>query len=118
MSDQAGSVTLIFHRIAQRWRDEHVMNILAALLTHSDFSHVEMAIGEVVGQNGVMTNVIRIFNDDVGVVSGHSFFLTRHALHQHLCASLVRRSSPNEQDAIPLLCMCNSVVPNRMSKQC
>lgn len=61
------SVVLIFREIERRWRDDHPINVLAALMTRSKFSHVELAIGSSAGENGEMTNVLRIFNDDVGV---------------------------------------------------
>lgn len=61
------SVVLIFREIERRWRDDHPINVLAALMTRSKFSHVELAIGSSAGANGEMTNVLRIFNDNVGV---------------------------------------------------
>ena len=41
----AGSVTLIFRQLEKRWSDEHALNIVAAVATNSNFSHVEIAIG-------------------------------------------------------------------------
>ena len=61
-----GSVTLIFHRV-QRFKDEHIINSLAALATYSDFAHVEIAIGSDSNQSNQITNVCRIFNDHIGV---------------------------------------------------
>jgi hypothetical protein len=60
MSDEAGSVTLIFYRI-QNWVSEPTLNVLSAVMTASPYSHVELAIGE------TMNYVVRVYNDDVGV---------------------------------------------------
>lgn len=60
-----GNVTLIFYKRGN-WRTEHPLNTLAAWATRSQFSHVEMAIGEEIGAGGQMCNVLRVFNDDVG----------------------------------------------------
>lgn len=62
-----GSVVLIFREIEPRWRSEHPLNLLAAFMTNSKFSHVEMAIGDEAGMKGQIRNVVRIFNDNVGV---------------------------------------------------
>jgi hypothetical protein len=70
MVDQGGSATLIFYRLDE-WKKEHPLNILAAWATGSAFSHVELAIGEEPGNRGEMKNVVRVFNDAVGVVSFH-----------------------------------------------
>lgn len=64
--DQGGSATLIFYRLDD-WKKEHPLNILAAWATGSAFSHVELAIGEEPGNRGEMKNVVRVFNDAVGV---------------------------------------------------
>jgi hypothetical protein len=67
-SATGGSVTLIFRRIERRWRDEYLLNLAAAFATGGDISHVEMAIGNEAGADGhQMSNVLRIFNDNVGV---------------------------------------------------
>ena len=69
-----GSVTLIFRRIEKRWRDEYFLNLAAAFATGGDISHVEMAIGNAAGADGhQMSNVLRIFNDNVGVVKSSPF---------------------------------------------
>ena len=68
MVDSGGSVTLIFQQIQKSWHKEHLINLLAAFATGSNFSHVEMAIGEDSGLRGEMVNVLRIYNDAVGVV--------------------------------------------------
>lgn len=60
-----GSVTLIFHRV-QRFKEEHIINSLAALATRSQFAHVEIAIGSDSNQSNQITNVCRIFNDHIG----------------------------------------------------
>lgn len=67
MANAPGSITLIFREIDRNWRKEHALNLIAAFLTRSKFSHVEIAIGDEAGANHEMCNVVRIFNDDVGV---------------------------------------------------
>ena len=66
MVETGGYVTLIFHRV-QRFRDEHIINSLAAFATHSQFAHVEIAIGSDYNQSNQITNVCRVFNDHIGV---------------------------------------------------
>ena len=61
----SGQVTLIFRQLEKKWTDEYALNILAALATNSNFSHVEVAIGDDAGTEGQMSNVLRIFNDAV-----------------------------------------------------
>ena len=46
---------------------EPLLNRLAAYATNSEFTHVEIAIGEELSQSGLMRNVVRIFNDVQGV---------------------------------------------------
>ena len=58
-------MTLIYYK-RNNWRAEHPLNTLAAWATSSEFSHVEMAIGEECGSSGQMRNVLRVFNDSVG----------------------------------------------------
>ena len=65
--NRPGSVVLIFIEIEKKWHKEHPLNLMAALLTRSRFSHVEMSIGEESGSHGEMCNVLRVFNDNVGV---------------------------------------------------
>ena len=68
MDDSEGSsVTLIFYRVGEQWWKEPFLNILAAAAQMSSLTHVEIAIGEEAGVNGMMTNVCRVFNDRVGV---------------------------------------------------
>jgi hypothetical protein len=67
MENKPGSVVLIFRKIESRWRDEHPLNLLAAFATRSQYSHVEVSIGDEAGQHGEIRNVLRIFNDDIGV---------------------------------------------------
>ena len=67
MHNQPGSVTLIFRELERPLRKEHPMNILAAWATRSKFSHVEIAIGDACGKDGQMRNVLRVFNDEIGV---------------------------------------------------
>tara|TARA_Y100000389_G_scaffold176616_1_gene188266 strand:- start:1071 stop:1301 length:231 start_codon:yes stop_codon:yes gene_type:complete len=49
-----------------RWWTEPALNLLAAAAQMSAYTHVEIAIGEAAGQNGMMANVARIFNDQNG----------------------------------------------------
>ena len=65
--DNAGSCTLIFYRLPADWRSEPILNVIAAIAQNSSFTHVELAIGSAAGQNGEMTNVARVFNDNTGV---------------------------------------------------
>ena len=67
MENDGSSVTLIFYRISQKWWREPWLNIVAAAAQFSSLTHVEIAIGEESGRNGVMSNVCRVFNDDIGV---------------------------------------------------
>lgn len=72
MSDtqDASSVTLIIVALDKNWwrGTEPLLNIGAAAMQRSVFTHVEVALGEEYGPRGEMTNVLRIFNDDTGVV--------------------------------------------------
>ena len=69
MGDGSGSVTLIFYRVGAKWWKEPALNLLAAAAQRSAYTHVELAIGEDALDDGSMTNVVRIFNDNIGVVS-------------------------------------------------
>jgi hypothetical protein len=60
-------VTLVFYRVGSQWWKEPALNLLAAAAQMSSYTHVELAIGEVPGSNGMMANVARIFNDSTGV---------------------------------------------------
>lgn len=62
-----GVVTLIFYRMNSDRSQEPWLNRLAAYMTNSEFTHVEMAIGDELSQSGLMCNVVRVFNDSVGV---------------------------------------------------
>jgi len=62
-------VTLIFYKVGADWWKEPALNLLAAAAQFSSYTHVEIAIGEGEGLNGMMSNVARIFNDPQGVVS-------------------------------------------------
>lgn len=64
--DNGSSVTLIYYRIGDDWTKEPFLNVVAAVAQSSRLTHVEIAIGEDAGTNGMMTNVCRIFNDKVG----------------------------------------------------
>lgn len=59
-------MTLIFYRINKRWWTEPILNIIAAVAQNSAFTHVELAIGSDATTDGAMTNVVRVFNDNVG----------------------------------------------------
>ena len=61
-SDNGSSVTLIYYRIGDDWTKEPFLNVVAAMAQSSRLTHVEIAIGEDVGTNGMMTNVCRIFS--------------------------------------------------------
>ena len=69
MTDNSGSVTLIFYRVGTKWWKEPALNLLAAAAQRSAYTHVELAIGEDALDDGSMTNVVRIFNDNVGAAS-------------------------------------------------
>ena len=66
-SNECGVVTLIFYKLQDKWWNEPALNLIAAACQMSRFTHVEIAIGDEYGQDGSMSNVCRIFNDDVGV---------------------------------------------------
>lgn len=66
MGDQGSSATLIFYAIDRKnITSEPWLNIVAAAAQWSLFTHVEVAIGENAGAGGQMSNVLRVFNDDV-----------------------------------------------------
>lgn len=62
----AGKVTLVFARVGDDWTKEPVINLLAAAATGSRLTHTEIAIGNSFDSRG-MANVLRIYNDPVGV---------------------------------------------------
>ncbi len=66
MSNQAGKVTLVFARVRDDWTRETDNNLLDAAATGSKLTHTEIAIGERLDARG-MANVMRIYNDPVGV---------------------------------------------------
>lgn len=69
MDSEGSSVTLILYAIDKNWwkGGEPFLNLVAAAAQMSSFTHVELAIGEAAGENGKMANVLRVFNDAVGV---------------------------------------------------
>lgn len=68
--ESPGSVTLIFYKLSERWcKTEPFLNIVAAIAQMSSFTHVELAIGNDSTASGAMTNVARVFNDNIGVAS-------------------------------------------------
>ena len=75
MSDTGSSVTLIFYKIGNDWYrgGEPLLNLIAAAAQGSVFTHIEIAIGETPGDGGRMSNVLRVFNDAVGVVKKFAF---------------------------------------------
>lgn len=113
MSDKGSSVTLIFYRVGNDWMKggEPFLNLVAAAAQGSPFTHVEIALGEDEGRGGRMKNVLRVFNDDVGVVSIFIGIRTRTHTHTHIhmhysnnLPSLskhffARRSSPSERES-------------------
>ena len=48
MSDQGTSVTLIFYKVGTEWWKEPALNLIAAAAQLSSYTHVELAIGEVI----------------------------------------------------------------------
>jgi hypothetical protein len=66
MAADGSSVTLIFYRVGDAWWKEPALNLVAAAAQLSSLTHVELAIGEAAGECGMMSNVIRIFNDERG----------------------------------------------------
>ena len=67
MADGGSSVTLIFYRMQDKWWKEPWLNLVAATCQMSALTHVEIGIGESVGQGGQIANVCRVFNDRIGV---------------------------------------------------
>ena len=99
--DAGGSVTLVFYKIPDKWYREPFLNIVAAAFQNSSFTHVELAIGSTPGDGGQMTNVARVFNDNVGKWR-HAARHTPHAARRNLTQQLplfpfVRRGT-REQD--------------------
>lgn len=66
MCETAGSATIVLYKIKDNFWEEPMLNILAALMQGSKYTHVEIALGTS-GTSTGMCNVCRIFNDDVGV---------------------------------------------------
>lgn len=69
IESEGSSVTLILYAIDKNWwkGGEPLLNLVAAAAQFSSFTHVELAIGEAAGENGKMANVLRVFNDAIGV---------------------------------------------------
>ena len=83
MSDQGTSVTLIFYKISSDgWWKEPALNLIAAAAQFSTYTNGGLSIGEAPGTGGQMANVVRIYNDNAGVVSKRprtiSLFCTTH----------------------------------------
>ena len=85
--DSGSSVTLIYYRIGDRWWKEPFLNVVAAAAQMSSLTHVEIALGEDVGTNGMMTNVCRVFNDKVGVELVERTGRSPHYVYQSLGCS-------------------------------
>ena len=85
--DSGSSVTLIYYRIGERWWKEPFLNVVAAAAQMSSLTHVEIAIGEEPGSNGMMTNVCRVFNDKVGVELVERTGRSPHYVYQSLGCS-------------------------------
>lgn len=70
VENEGSSVTLILYAIDKNWwkGGEPLLNLVAAAAQFSSFTHVELAIGEAAGEGGKMANVLRVFNDAIGVV--------------------------------------------------
>lgn len=70
VESEGSSVTLILYAIDRNWwkGGEPILNLVAAAAQLSSYTHVELAIGEAAGENGKMANVLRVFNDAIGVV--------------------------------------------------
>ena len=93
------------YRLSDRWWNEPLLNIVAAAAQMSSLTHVEIAIGEEVGSNGMMSNVCRVFNDSVGVVRRQAPpprpRRPRHARAWPVAQELVERTGRNPQYASP-----------------
>lgn len=128
-SDNGGVVTLIFYRIGSGFEvfNEPFLNLIAAGFQLSAFTHVEIAIGNEAGAMGQMSNVCRIFNDDVGVVSDAQF-VSRPTLALKLspsrldgtCSLVVTalRSLRRGQVAIRNTLICRLVAQRLVSREC
>ena len=68
--NDASSVTLIFYHLDAQWWTEPTLNLIAAAAQMSPLTHVEVALGEAGGNQGELTNVLRIFN--VGAFPCHT----------------------------------------------
>ena len=85
--DSGSSVTLIYYRIGEKWWKEPFLNVVAAAAQMSSLTHVEIALGEEIGTNGMMTNVCRVFNDAVGVELVERTGRSPHYVYQSLGCS-------------------------------
>jgi hypothetical protein len=107
MSDEGGSVTLVFYRIGTGTDlfKEPFLNIVAAAFQMSSFTHVEIAIGNEAGSMGQMSNVCRIFNDDVGVRASYFEVKTSQFQFSHsfvCCAGRVDVQNWKEPTGMPV----------------
>lgn len=102
MSGEGGSVTLVFYRIGTGYDifKEPFLNLVAATCQLSSFTHVEIAIGNEAGNMGQMSNVCRIFNDDVRTprrVPAHSRLTRRWLFASQVGVELTSRTGRNPQ---------------------
>jgi hypothetical protein len=122
MSDDGSSVTLIFYALDKRWwstGSEPFLNLVAAAAQFSKFTHVELAIGEDSGARGEMINVLRIFNDDTGVVTWAPPIPPDHPTPPPPSIPLAsNRSLHRGLGKIRIIRICSSGAPNARLKQC
>lgn len=116
-----GSVTLIFYKINHHWWKEPILNIVAAAAQNSSFTHVELAIGNESSHDGAMQNVVRVFNDNVGVEVCSRTGRNPGEPHRHtpgthhtwnICDACVRSS------CVQLIHTCNWAAPRRPRTRC
>jgi hypothetical protein len=120
MSGDAGQVTLIFYKLGERWWKEPFLNIAAAAAQMSSFTHVEVAIGSDAGTSGEMTNVARVFNDDVGVASAPAprtlAYTHSYTLYTNSLPALALRSNSSFRSPHGISQWNVTVVPSSGSK--
>ena len=122
LCEQGSSVTLIFYALDKRWwstGSEPFLNLVAAAAQFSKFTHVELAIGEDSGARGEMINVLRIFNDDTGVVTWAPPIPPDHPTPPPPSIPLAsNRSLHRGLGKIRIIRICSSGAPNARLKQC
>jgi hypothetical protein len=123
MSDIGSSVTLIFYKIGNDWYrgGEPLLNLIAAAAQGSVFTHIEIAIGETPGDGGRMSNVLRVFNDAIGVVRLQSFLTVSFQLlkHSHLSSiHSLNRKSQNAPVSTQATATCNWGAQRDKNRRC